>query len=123
MKRILITLLLLNSFSFAENETMVINNEDSFYRLLMEQMQDIKIDYNLEIEVLITISENGVFSYKILKESDIQKFNEDIIIYLEEQTKIKYPTLKNKKKTTRATFKANSKKEQEILKKIKELKN
>lgn len=116
MKRILLILLLLNCFSFAEDETIVINDEDKFFGTMLEKIGETKNKYNMHVEVLMTVNENGILSYKIIKESDIQKFNEEIIIFLEEKKKIKYPTFRNKKQSFKSNFYADSTREKIIYK-------
>ncbi len=123
MKRILLILLLLNCFSFAEDETIVMDDEDKFFGTMMEEIGGGANKYNLHIEVLITINEDGILRYKIMKESDIKKFNEDIIVFLEEKKKIKYPTLKNKKTSFIATYEAEPTKEKVIYKNERKIKD
>lgn len=122
MKRLLMLLTIESSLLFAENETITIKDENTFYKLMHEQLSEVNAKYNLNVDVLIKIDENGNLSYKIIKESDIPKFNEEVIVFLEEKTKIKFPNLNNKARTTRTTFRAENINEKPKLTNVKELK-
>lgn len=121
MKRILILLTIASSLLFAEETTITIKDENTFYKLIMDQLSEVNAKYNLEVDALIKIDENGTLSYKIIKESDIPKFNDEVIVFLEEKTKIKFPNLNNKSRSIRTTFTAENINEKPKLKDIKEL--
>ena len=59
-----------------------------------------KTVYSTTILANIKIDENGNMSYKIVKKSDIEKFNKKIKKHLEKLKKEKYPILKNTKHYT-----------------------
>lgn len=121
MKRLLITLLFLKCIAFAENESITINDNDKFYKEVAEKLIDINCEYNLIVETMINISENGEMSYKIIKNSDIPKFNTDVINFLEEKRKIKFPNLRNKSKNMKITFRPEPPKERPKLTNIKKI--
>lgn len=121
MRKLLILLTITSSLLFAENETITIKDENTFYKLIHEQLSEVNSKYNLNVDVLIKIDENGTLSYKITKESDIPKFNDEVIIFLEEKTKIKFPNLNNKARSIKTTFTAENINEKPKLKNIKEL--
>ena len=121
MKRILMLLTIASSLLFAEETTITIKDENTFYKLIMDQLSEVNAKYNLEVDALIKIDENGKLSYKIIKESDIPKFNDEVIVFLEEKTKIKFPNLNNKARSIRTTFTVENINEKPKLKDIKEL--
>lgn len=108
MKKLLILLTITSSLLLGESKTITINNDERFYSLIMEQLEQVNNKYKLSIETIISISESGDFQYKIIEKSDIKKFNEDVIFFLEEKTKNKFPNLKNKAKSIKVTFTAES---------------
>ncbi len=107
-KKILIISLLITTL-FGENlktkESDLIerlNNKsgiDKYYIDIDKKLNKFKSKkYNLTYKTIINIDKNGKFSYKTIKESDIQKFNLEVKLFLENQTKIKYPkNIKNRK--------------------------
>ena len=108
MKKILMLLIVASSLLFAEDKTITINDEATFYNLIGQELDKAKTKYKMTTEAKIRIDENGIFSYKIISESDVTKFNEDLKIFLDEKTKIKFPNLKNKPMEINALFEAKS---------------
>lgn len=112
MKKLVLLIGLTTSLLFAEDKTITINDEITFYNLVGNELNKIEMVYKLTADVKIKIDENGNFSYKIIKESDITKLNEDLKIFLDEKIKIKFPNLKNKPFETNVTFTPKSKETQ-----------
>lgn len=120
MRKILILLTIASSLLFAENETVNIEDEKTFIKIVFEKFDNVENKYNLNVKALIIINEKGELDYKIIKESDIPKFNDDVIIILEEKRKTKFPILKNKKTKFEMDFTAENINEKPKLKNIKE---
>lgn len=94
MKKLIFIALFLQTI-FA-NETININSDRTFYKLVEDQIGEFKTFYKLSIAVEITIDEDGEFSYEILNDTDIEGFKDELEKFLEEKTSIKFPTLKGK---------------------------
>lgn len=115
-------LLILNSLIIANNESTTINDENKFFYTIMDDLNNVNAEYDLNIEAMVRISENGEFSYKIVKYSEIPKFNTHIENFLEERKKIIFPNLNKKAKKFKITFKAENSNKKPELKNIQESK-
>lgn len=94
MKKLFFSILIAQAL-FA-NDTININSDRTFYKLVEDQIGEFKSSYKLSIAVRITIDEDGDFSYEFLNDSDIDGFQDELERFLDEKTSIKFPTLKGK---------------------------
>lgn len=94
MKKLFFSILIAQAL-FA-NDTININSDRTFYKLVEDQIGEFKSSYKLSIAVRITIDEDGDFSYEFLNDSDIDGFQDELERFLDEKTSVKFPTLKGK---------------------------
>lgn len=89
-----ITILLGNQSKTEQEKINKIQEEQykkTIYKIITKSFWQPNFDYNKTTKVKIRIDKNGKFTYKIVENSDIEKFNNYVKNYLEEQSKLKYP--------------------------------
>lgn len=103
MKKIIIIVLILNSFLYA-NKVKLDKNTASAIQALINQWKAPKNTLGVITKIEMTIDNKGNMDYKVLNYSNNDKFDISIIKFLNNQKNIKYPYSKKGKRTIHIDF-------------------